>query len=259
MTSDCEKSAEVASRLMAVRSDIGQAAVRAGRSPTSVRLVAVSKYHSIASIKAALAAGQRDFAENYAQELAHKAAALAAAGHYPTWHFTGRLQRNKVATVVQWARVIHSVDSLRLAEAISRTVCARQARGQSVANMAIFLQVNFEADTRRAGVAPSAVATLAQAVVALPGLELWGLMALPAASRSKGALAASSKKPAADVCFEALADLQKSVHKACRRRSKQQLSMGMSHDFASAIAAGATLVRIGTAIFGPRPPRRSAP
>jgi hypothetical protein len=248
----------VAERLAHVRRAIGEAAKRAHRDPASVKLVAVSKYHSVEAIAVAYAASQRDFGENYAQELAHKAQALAERGLAPTWHFIGQLQRNKVATVVQWADVIHSVDSVRLAQAISRAVCAKYAPGQKVKPMAILLQVDFAKEARRGGVAPEAVLGLAQNIAAMPGLSLWGLMTVPPEPKgSTQAASAPDTEPAG--YFAALAQLQQEVDAALGTRTQKQLSMGMSHDFASAIGEGATLVRIGTAIFGPRPPRRSAP
>lgn len=249
---------DIAKRLEQVRREIRQAAEMAHRSADSVRLVAVSKYQDTAAIEAAYAAGQRDFGENYAQELAQKAAALAQRGLRPTWHFIGRLQRNKVARVVEWADVIHSVDSLRLAECISRAVCAQTAPGVAVVPKAVLLQVNFEGDAQKGGVPVEAVLPLAQATVQLNGLCLWGLMAvLPDLTGEHNAQGTAAG--AASAYFEMLARLQSEVHVALAGQTGQELSMGMSHDFASAIGAGATLVRVGTAIFGPRPPRRSAP
>lgn len=255
----CGAAHALTERLGAVRAKIDQAAQNAGRDARDVRLVAVSKYHSVETIEWAFAQGQRDFGENYAQELGAKAEALAAQGIRPTWHFIGQLQRNKVASVVAWADVIHSVDSLKLARAISaahdRKVCAPGTQRRPTA---ILIQVNLGDEPQKAGIAPDEVVALAQAVVSLPHLQLWGLMAVPPDPR--GGDEADAQGPDASLAhFRALARLQVAVHKACGGRTQNQLSMGMSHDFASAIGVGATLVRIGTAIFGPRPRHRSAP
>ena len=214
-------------RLAQVRARVAAAEQAAGRPAGSVTLVAASKTRSAEEVRAALALGQRDFGENYAQELRDKADALGPA---PVWHFIGRLQRNKVKYVVGRASLVHDVDSLELAREIG-------ARG-GVRTTAVLLGVNIGAEPQKSGVLPDAVLPLAREVVAVPGVRLAGLMCLPPADAD----------PAPH--FTHLAAL------AAAGRAEglplDVLSMGMSDDLEAAIAAGATHVRVGTAIFGPR-------
>jgi hypothetical protein len=237
----------VAQRLAAVRARVADAAIRHGRRPEGITLVAVSKKQPVQAVCAAYDAGQRDFGENYAQELAAKAQAVAATGRRPRWHFVGALQRNKVQQVLAVADVVHSVDRLALAQALSAgCVRLRQQRP-----LQVFVQVNVANEPNKAGAGPEDLMSLAQAVSCLPGLQVCGLMALPpdprATSHDPGDPAAAAAR-----WFEAVAQLSKRLHKALGAPFGGALSMGMSHDFAEAIGAGATLVRVGTAIFGPR-------
>lgn len=210
------------------------AAVRS-RLPAHVTLVAVSKTKPPEAIREALAAGQVDFGENYAQELRDKADLLGPA---PRWHFIGALQRNKVKYVVGRAVLVHDVDSLALAEEIGKRSGAR-ATG-------ILLGVNF-GESQKSGVGVGGVLDLARAVVALPGVALRGLMTIPPPSEDPEAAAPY---------FAELADL------AARGRADglplTELSMGMSHDWEVAVRHGSTLVRVGSAIFGARAPREPA-
>lgn len=216
----------IADTLAAVRARIDTATAAAGRPPGSVTLVAVSKTRPVEDLVAAHAAGQLDFGENYAQELRDKADALGAGYR---WHFIGSLQRNKVKYVVGRAALVHDVDSLALAEEIGK---------RSTSPTAVLLGVNIGAEPQKSGVLPDEALALARAVHAVPGVSLRGLMCIP--------------PPVDDPSpfFAALADL------AARGRADglplDELSMGMSHDYPLAIAHGATLVRVGTAIFGAR-------
>jgi pyridoxal phosphate enzyme (YggS family) len=221
--------------LSAVRTRIAAAERAAGRSPGSVSLLAVSKTFPADDVRSVAALGQRDFGENRAQELLTKAGEL---GDLPLrWHFVGQLQRNKAAAVARLGAVVHSVDRLPLAEALSR---AGESGGRPVE---VLLQVDLGGpagqEAARGGTVPADVPALADAVAELPGVLLRGLMAVAPRGEQPG--------PA----FGRLASL------AERLRSDHPgatvVSAGMSGDLEEAVAAGATLVRVGTAIFGDRP------
>ncbi|MDP2315990.1 MAG: YggS family pyridoxal phosphate-dependent enzyme [Pseudomonadota bacterium] len=227
----------IAENLDRVRATLRDAAVAAGRPVESVRLVAVSKLQPVASILEAVAAGQVDFGENYAQELRDKAETVTAPVR---WHFIGSLQRNKVKHVVGRATLVHDVDSLALAEEIGKR--------SGPTPTGVLLGVNIGEEPQKSGVLPADALALAESVARLPGVTLRGLMCIPPAVEDPDA---------AGPYFAALADL------AARGRAAglplDELSMGMSHDYAVAIRHGATLVRVGTAIFGARPPKTAAP
>jgi pyridoxal phosphate enzyme (YggS family) len=228
------EAAHIAERLRAVRARVAEAAVAAGRDPSTVRLVAVSKLQPAAAVAAALAAGQRDFGENYAQELRDKARALAGA----TWHFLGPLQRNKVKYVVGVAELIHSLDGASLADEIARRA---EAMGLS---QPCLIEVNLGGEPQKPGCAEEQLPSLVDAIRERAGLRLDGLMCIPPA-------ATADDPEQARAHFRRLRELRD----AERERTGlplAELSMGMSADFAVAIAEGATLVRIGTAIFGER-------
>jgi pyridoxal phosphate enzyme (YggS family) len=221
--------------LRAVRARLDAAARAAGRDPSAVALLAVSKTWPAEDVATLLAAGQRDFGENRVQELVAKAAALRDAP--VRWHFIGQLQRNKAAAVARLGAVVHSVDRPQLVAVLDRV-------GQdSAAPVEVFVQVDLGGAPgelgERGGAEPSAVPALADAVAAAAGLRLLGLMAVAPRGAAPG--------PA----FEELAAL------AARVRSDHpeavELSAGMSGDLEAAVAAGATVVRVGTALFGDRP------
>jgi PLP dependent protein len=225
----------VEERLRAVRKRIAAAERAAGRPPGSVRLVAVSKTWPADDVRAVAALGQLDFGENRAQELLAKAAAM---GDLPVrWHFVGQLQRNKAAAVAATGAVVHSVDRLSLAQTLGR---AGEGAGRPVE---VLLQVDLGGpegeEAARGGAAPDQVPALADAVAELPGVLLRGLMAVAPRGQEPGP---------AFTRLAALADRVRSDHPAAR-----ELSAGMSGDLEEAVAAGATLVRVGTAIFGDRP------
>ncbi len=215
--------ADVASRLAEVRERIGAAARAAGRDPSAVTLVAVSKEVDASAVRAAVAAGQRDFGENRAQELARKVDALAADAEPLVWHFIGRLQRNKVKQVAPAVALWHSVDRSEIGEAI-----ARYAPGARV-----LIQVNVAGEEQKGGCRAQDAPALLGSLRAL-GLQVEGLMTVPPQL--------GDPRPH----FVTLREL-------AARLGVATLSMGMSGDFEAAIAEGATLVRVGTSVFGPRP------
>lgn len=220
----------VAERLAGVRRRIADAARRAGRDPGEVLLVAVSKLMAPARIAEALRAGQVDFGESRAQELARKAAEL---GPVPRWHFVGRLQRNKVADVVGVVDLVHSVDRIELAEAL-----AARARARGLVQR-VLVQVNTGADPAKAGVSPERAAALVDGVRRLDGLRCEGLMTVPPLG--------ADPRPS----FAALAALGRALRAGAPEL--RHLSMGMSADLEVAVEEGATIVRVGQALFGARP------
>ena len=211
----------IAGRVAEVRERIARAARAAGRDPRSVRLVAATKTQPVAAIAAVVAAGVRDVGENRAQELVAKAPALETAG--PEWHFIGRLQRNKLNQLAPWVRWWHSVDRLELVEALAPRVPGAR----------ILVEVNVAGEPQKGGADPAAVPALVDRARAL-GLDVVGLMTV--------APAEGDPRPV----FATLRGLGSHL-------GLTELSMGMSSDFEAAIAEGATLVRVGTALFGPRP------
>lgn len=226
----------IATRLDALRARIAEAERAYGRVRGSVSFVAVSKFQPVAAIAAAHAAGQRDFGENYLQEALPKIAALA--GRELIWHYTGALQSNKTQAVAEHFAWVHSIDRLKLAERLSAQ------RPAALPPLAVCIQVNVGGEAQKAGVAPAEAAALAHAVAALPRLRLRGLMCLPPASTDPAVQRGHFRVLRA--CFEAL---------TAAGLPLDTLSMGMSADLEAAIAEGATLLRIGSALFGERPPR----
>ncbi|HET6344189.1 MAG TPA: YggS family pyridoxal phosphate-dependent enzyme [Myxococcota bacterium] len=223
----------LAVRLMAVRDDLARAAREAGRDPGTVSLIAVSKYHPAEAVCEAYDAGVRDFGENLPQELQQKAQQVAQTGRTPRWHFIGRLQRNKVKTVLEHAHLVHTVDRWELAQALTRRVGEGEPRG-------VLVQVNIGEEPQKGGVAPGEALAFARRVAVLPGLSLRGLMTVPPAGVD------------ARPHFEALAALSRALRATPEGAAATELSMGMSHDFREAVHCGATMVRVGTAIFGTR-------
>lgn len=222
--------------LLARRTEIAQACAACGRDPAHVRLLAVSKGQPAAAVAEAHAAGQRDFGENYVQEALDKIAALGALGALDArWHFIGPLQSNKTARVAEHFAWVHSVDRLKLAERLSAQ------RPPELPPLNICVQVNISGEASKSGCTPDEAPALCQAVAALPRLRLRGLMAIPAPAAPGG----DARAP-----FRALRQLLESLR--AQGLILDTLSAGMSDDFAAAIAEGATLVRIGTGIFGAR-------
>lgn len=226
----------IASNLQAVRGRIAAAAKACGRDPDDILLLAVSKTWPASCVAAAADAGQRDFGENYAQEGADKIAALTQRDL--VWHFIGPLQSNKTKTVANDFEWVHSIDRLKIAERLSAQ------RDVHLPPLSICLQVNVSGESSKSGVATDALSELADAVSALPGLRLRGLMCVP--------------EPSDDVALQRarFATLRQCMAELnARGLALDTLSMGMSHDLEAAIAEGATIVRVGTAIFGARQAR----
>ncbi len=235
----------VAERLARVRERIAMAAARAGRSPDAITLVAVTKTHPPALIAEALAAGATDLGENRVQEAAAKIPALAG-DRAPRWHLIGHLQRNKARLAAELFDLIHSVDSLRLAEALARHV----APGR---RLPVLLQVNVSGEATKEGFdlagglanrpALDALLPEVEAILALPSLEVRGLMTIAPISASP-----EDARPT----FAALRELRDDLARRYPDAGWAELSMGMTDDFEAAIAEGATIVRVGRAIFGER-------
>jgi hypothetical protein len=223
----------VADKLAIVRERIVSAASVAGRPSDAIKLVAVSKGKPAEAIRDAYAAGQRRFGENYAQELVAKGASLADLAGIE-WHFIGHLQSNKAKTVAPIAHVVHTVDSPGLARELARHVL-KAGRGP----LPVLIEVNVTREPQKHGASPSDLKDVIEALAAEPSLALRGLMTVPPAEDLAAARAA----------FETLASLR-SLHGGAALLP--ELSMGMSHDLEVAVACGATVVRVGTAIFGPR-------
>jgi hypothetical protein len=231
----------IGARLSAVRERIAAAARRAGRAPDAVTLVGVAKQQPAAVVAAAVRAGLGCVGENFAQEARAKIPAvremLAGAGvAVPRWHFIGQLQQNKARLVAPLFDCVESVDRLALAAELDRRAAAA---GRT---LDVLLQVNVSGEAQKGGVAPGELPGLVDAVSALGHLRLRGLMAIPEASDDPEA-----SRPA----FARL----RALRDALGRPEVVELSMGMSADFEVAIEEGATLVRVGTALFGAREAR----
>lgn len=235
--------AGVAERLAAVHARIEDAARRAGRDPASIRLVAVSKTQPADEIRKAHAAGVRDFGENYVQELAQKAEALTDLEGL-RWHFIGHLQRNKAKHVARLASVVHTVDSVRLAEELGKRAAegplAIAQDGTTPGPLRVMVEVNVGGELQKSGCSPAELGAILEALDRQPALSCVGLMTVPP----------HTEDPAgARPYFDELVRLRDAHGGAARL---PELSMGMTHDLEHAIAAGATWVRVGTAIFGER-------
>lgn len=223
---------QIARNLEEVKELLTAAARRRGRDPEAVQLVAVSKTVEVARLEEALAAGHRLFGENYLQEARGKIEAL---GPGPVWHFIGHLQSNKASAAVELFHLIHSVDRLHLAQALEKAA-ARREKVQE-----ILLQVNLAGEASKSGAPPAAVPELYREISRLSHLRVVGLMTMPPW------LAPEAVRP----YFRALRELRDELLQL-HLGPLPELSMGMSSDFEAAVEEGATLVRVGTAIFGRR-------
>ncbi len=230
-----------------VRDRMANACIRAQRDPKEVSLVAVTKYVGVDVIRQLLELGHQDIGEARVQEVGRRAAMIkemrgrleqsgaGAAFPEPRWHMVGHLQRNKVKQVLPWVSMIHSVDSLRLAEEIS-SQAERLGR-----DIDVLLQVNASGESQKFGVAVGAVGHLAEQMVSLPRMRVCGLMTMAPLSEDTGRVAWT---------FERLAEVFEDLAKErFTGREFRHLSMGMTNDFEIAIEKGATLVRIGSALF----------
>lgn len=229
----------IGERARVVLSNITAAARKAQRDPASVRLIAVSKFQPFEAVCEAYDAGLRAFGENFPQEMVAKAAAVAATGRTPQWHFIGRLQRNKVNTVLRAADVIHTLDREELL-----TTLAKRAE---VSPLRVLVQVNIGREAQKGGIDPAEAVAFARHAARTSGITVLGLMAVPPAEQEP--------RP----YFSQLAELLRQLQKTPEGHRANELSMGMSHDYLDAIDCGATLVRVGTALFGERQRRQETP
>ncbi len=223
----------IATNLQAIRERIARAAIAAGRKPDSVRLLAVSKTKPLADVLAAAEAGQHAFGENYVQEGAEKSLATVDRGF--EWHFIGPLQSNKTRQVAEHFAWVHSIERLKIAERLSAQ------RPEGLPPLQVCVQVNVSGEASKSGCAPDEAVALCLAVATLPNLTLRGLMAIPEPCDDP----ALQREP-----FRRLKLIADAVRAA--GVPLDTLSMGMSHDLEAAVAEGATIVRVGTAIFGER-------
>ncbi|MGV6808799.1 MAG: YggS family pyridoxal phosphate-dependent enzyme [bacterium] len=225
----------ICENLRIIGEQIREAEQRYGRKPNSVTLLAVSKRHSLSAIQQAITCGQTAFGENYAQELQHKQTALLTQSPSLAWHFIGPLQSNKTKVLADCAAWVHSVDRLKIAQRL------QEQRPKGLPPLNICLQINTSEEASKSGVLPQDALALASAVSEFPQLRLRGLMSIPARVDD---FAAQRQQ------FAALRRVQAQLIQA--GFALDTLSMGMSHDYAAAIAEGATIIRVGTAIFGAR-------
>ncbi len=225
----------IAEALSEVRARIERAAQSSGRDARGVQLLAVSKTQPASAVREAYAAGQRDFGENYVQELLQKAEELRDLPEL-RWHLIGHLQRNKAKQVAPLVSLLHTVDSAELARELDKRLAASSAERV----LPVLVEVSIAGEEQKHGLAPENLAELLQSIEALPRLALRGLMCVPPFTEDP-----AGARPH----FERLARLQ-AEHGGPARLP--ELSMGMTHDLEQAVAAGATLVRVGTAIFGAR-------
>jgi len=225
----------IPANLQAVHARIAAACAACDRDPAEVRLLAVSKTWPTNALREAAAAGQRAFGESYVQEAVAKIAALTELGL--EWHFIGPLQSNKTRQVAESFAWVHSLERLKIAERLSTQ------RPAGLPPLQICLQVNVSGEASKSGCAPTEAPALATALARLPNLRLRGLMAIPEPTADDALLRSR---------FALLRELRDQLNGAGHKLDT--LSMGMSHDLETAIAEGATIVRVGTAIFGERHP-----
>lgn len=217
-----------------VQQQINEAAKSSGRATSDITLLAVSKTRSAEELRLAYDCGQRHFGENYLQESLEKIDALSALDEL-CWHFIGPIQSNKTRPIAESFHWVHSVDRLKIARRLS------EQRPAHLPPLNICLQVNISQEESKAGCMPAETATLVDEIVQLPNIQLRGLMAIPKATDD-----ADEQRDAFHRMQQLFSTLQQ------KHPTLDTLSMGMSGDMAMAIAEGATIVRIGTAIFGPR-------
>lgn len=224
---------EVTENLREINELVASAAVASGRPRDAVRVVAVGKRQPLAKIRAAIAAGHRDFGENQLQEAEAKMDELDDDGL--VWHFIGSIQSNKTRGIAERFDWVHSIERRKIAERLSRQ------RPRHAPALQVCIQVNVDREETKSGVSPERLPALAEAVAGLPRLKLRGLMCLPAPAADLGA----RREP-----FARLRGLSEALNAG--GLELDTLSMGMSNDLEAAVLEGATIVRVGTAIFGPR-------
>ncbi len=228
----------ISQNLQELKSRIAGAAQRSGRRPEDVHLLAVTKTVSMDRIREAISSGQRLFGENYVQEAAQKLEFLGDLYHETTWHFIGHLQRNKAKLAVRLFDCIETVDNLNLARALDRHAKAAGKR------LSVYVQVNVAQDPKKSGLSPEELPVFLTEAAELSGIDVCGLMTMPPWEPEPESL-----RP----WFRALRDLRDEMNAGSGHSpGLRELSMGMSQDFETAIEEGATVVRIGTALFGRR-------
>jgi PLP dependent protein len=230
-----DEAQKLADRLRSVRESIGRACARSGRDPVSVTLLPVTKGFPAETVYQAMALGLREFGENRVQEAEEK---ITAVDPRPRWHLVGHLQRNKAGRAVRLFDVIHSIDSAEIAGELSRRA------GEAAKKVRSLVEVNTSGEQSKFGVPPEGALELLRTARGLDGLELAGLMTIgPLAGGERGARAA----------FQELAAIRREAARLEILPEDAELSMGMSDDFEIAIEEGATILRLGTALFGARP------
>jgi PLP dependent protein len=227
----------ISNHITALRERLAAAALRAHRSPDAIRLVAVAKTHGIEAITRAAHAGVEDFGENYVNEALPKIAALRDL--HLTWHFIGAIQSNKTADIARNFQWVQTVDRVKIAQRLS------EQRPTEAGPLDVLIQINVDREPQKAGIAPDALAEFVAQLLLLPRLRIRGLMAIPRPVSEPAAQAAA---------FHRMRELFESG-RPTGAAHWDTLSMGMTGDFEAAIAEGATMIRIGTAIFGPRETR----
>ena len=223
----------IAERLTSAYQQMAEITAKCQREASTAQLIAVSKTKPVADVSAAYRAGQRAFGENYVQELVEKAQYFADKTDI-RWHFIGPIQSNKTRDIAAYADVVHSIERAKIAERLA------SQRKPSKAPLQVLIQINISGEVSKSGILPSEMLALAKVIAELPQLELIGLMAIP-----EPAISGDNRQ-----AFQAMAELSAQLTdiypKAC------QLSMGMSDDWQQALTFGATMIRLGTAIFGHR-------
>lgn len=232
-----DRSGLITECLIKVRRELAEASLKVGRDPSAITLLAVSKAHPVEVVRIAAAAGQQDFGESYLQEALPKIEACRQLRL--TWHYIGQLQSNKTRPVAEHFDWVHTVDRQKIAMRLN------EQRPNDAEPLQVCIQVKLANEEAKGGVDPSDLPHLVESIVDMPRLKLRGLMCIPPASESFGQQRSY---------FSQLAELQSTLNQKLASRGIQldTLSMGMSADFEAAIAEGATIVRIGTAIFGAR-------
>ena len=229
----------IGDQLLYVKGRISQACIRFGRNEKNVHLVAVCKTHSAAKVREAFAAGQKEFAENYVQEGTDKIVELEDIRKKIIWHFIGPVQSNKTRFIAESFDWVQSVDRFKIAQRLS------DQRPRDMADLNICLQVNISGESTKSGVSPSEALLTCLDIAELPNMTLRGLMAIP----EPGASLQSIKN-----FHKLFIEIQQHLKRHQFKNKFDTLSIGMSDDLDRAIEGGSTMVRIGTAIFGPREP-----
>ena len=237
---------KIADNIAKVQARIQQAAHNNLRDVNQIRLLAVSKSQAVASIKEAISAGQREFGENYLQEALPKIEALAGQGL--AWHFIGPVQSNKTAAIAGHFDWLHSLDRITVAERLSRQ------RPTGMPDLQCLVQLNLDDESSKSGIAVEALPGFVQKIAKLPGLALRGLMVIPAPRD----LETAAGRDQLECAFRRTREQLEGLRRDWPELPLDTLSMGMSADLELAIAQGSTLVRIGTDVFGPRPPHKLA-